>query len=300
MNRTRPWTLLNPLAGFLVGVLVGFTGVGGGALMTPLLVFLFGVAPQTAIGTDLLFAAITKGFGGWVHGARGSIDWLVLRRLSMGSLPAATLTLALLTVFPEERQTGALLLPALGVALALTSMAMLFQPSLHRLGQKLRTTKPDRFKGAQPGLTVAAGALLGFLVTLTSVGAGALGVVMLVYLYPYRLTPSKLVGTDIAHAIPLTLVAGLGHWSLGNVNFSLLATLLRRVDPGHHSRVAPEHQRQQRLCAQCDRSDAGIRRRQAPVAGLSAEFRLATRRGRPSANRIPGLQGPASWRTAED
>jgi hypothetical protein len=98
--------LLNPLAGFLVGVLVGFTGVGGGALMTPLLVFLFGVAPQTAIGTDLLFAAITKGFGGWVHGARGSIDWLVLRRLAAGSLPAAGLTLALLHFFPEEKRTG--------------------------------------------------------------------------------------------------------------------------------------------------------------------------------------------------
>jgi uncharacterized protein len=224
--------LLNPLAGFVVGVMVGFTGVGGGALMTPLLVFLFGVAPQTAIGTDLLFAAITKGFGGWVHGARGSIDWLVLRRLAAGSLPAAIITLTLLHYFPEERRTGALLLPALGIALLLTSLAMLFQRSLHQLGQKLRTTKPDRFKRAQPGLTVAAGALLGFLVTLTSVGAGALGVVMLVYLYPYRLTPAKLVGTDIAHAIPLTLVAGLGHWSLGNVNFTLLGSLLAGSIPG--------------------------------------------------------------------
>lgn len=224
--------LLNPLAGFLVGVLVGFTGVGGGALMTPLLVFFFGVAPQTAIGTDLLFAAITKGFGGWVHGARGSIDWVVLRRLAAGSLPAAIVTLMLLHYFPEERRTGALLLPALGIALLLTSVAMLLQRSLHRLGQHLRTTSPGRFKHAQPALTVAAGALLGFLVTLTSVGAGALGVVMLVYLYPYRLTPSKLVGTDIAHAIPLTLVAGLGHWSMGNVNFALLASLLAGSIPG--------------------------------------------------------------------
>ena len=217
--------LLNPLAGFLVGVLVGFTGVGGGALMTPLLVFLFGVAPQTAIGTDLLFAAITKGFGGWVHGARGSIDWLVLRRLASGSLPAAMLTLVLLHFFPEERKTGALLLPALGVALAMTSLAMLFQPSLHRLGQKLRTTKPDRFKGAQPGLTVAAGALLGFLVTLTSVGAGAIGVVVLTALYP-RLITRRLVGTDIVHAIPLTLVSGAGHATMGNVNLTLLGLLL--------------------------------------------------------------------------
>ncbi len=224
--------LLNPVAGFLVGVLVGFTGVGGGALMTPLLVFVFGIAPQTAIGTDLLFAAITKGFGGWVHGTRGSIDWLVLRRLCLGSLPAALMTLLLIRYFPPDKGLKALLLPALGVALAVTSVAMLFQPQLHRLGQKLRTTAPDRFKGAQPGLTVAAGVVLGFLVTLTSVGAGALGVVMLVYLYPYRLTPPKLVGTDIAHAIPLTLVGGLGHMSLGNVDFGLLGSLLLGSIPG--------------------------------------------------------------------
>ena len=224
--------LLNPLAGFLVGVLVGFTGVGGGALMTPLLVFLFGVAPQTAIGTDLLFASITKGFGSWVHGSRGSIDWLILRRLCAGSLPAAVLTLLLMRYFPPDKGLQALLLPALGIALALTSVAMLFQPTLHRLGQKLRTTTPERFKGAQPGLTVAAGAVLGFLVTLTSVGAGALGVVMLVYLYPYRLTPPKLVGTDIAHAVPLTLVAGLGHFGLGHVDFHLLGALLLGSIPG--------------------------------------------------------------------
>jgi uncharacterized membrane protein YfcA len=224
--------LLNPLAGFLVGVLVGFTGVGGGALMTPLLVLLFGVAPQTAIGTDLLFAAITKVFGAWVHGKRGSIDWLVLRRLASGSLPAALATLLLIRYFPPDKGLKSLLLPALGVALALTSAAMLFQPRLHQLGQKLRTTAPARFKHTQPGLTVAAGALLGFLVTLTSVGAGALGVVMLVYLYPYRLTPAKLVGTDIAHAIPLTLIAGIGHMSLGNVDLRLLGALLVGSIPG--------------------------------------------------------------------
>jgi uncharacterized protein len=224
--------LLYPLAGFLVGVIVGFTGVGGGAVMTPMLVFIFGMAPQIAIGTDLLFASVTKGFGAYVHGSRGSIDWLVLRRLATGSLPAAALTLSAMRYFPPEKDIKALLLFALGVALVLTSVAMLFQPRLHRLGQRLRTTTPDRFKRMQPGLTVAAGALLGFLVTLTSVGAGALGVVMLVYLYPYRLTPAKLVGTDIAHAVPLALVAGLGHWGLGNVNFALLGALLAGSIPG--------------------------------------------------------------------
>ena len=223
---------LNALAGFLVGILVGFTGVGGGAMMTPVLVFVFGVAPQTAIGTDLLFASITKAFGTWAHGARGTIDVVVLRRLCLGSLPAAALTLLLLSNYPADKEINKLLMPALGAALALTSVAMLFQPRLHRLGQKLRSSSPVEFKGAQPGLTVLAGAILGFLVTLTSVGAGALGVVMLVYLYPYRLTPPKLVGTDIAHAVPLTLLAGLGHFGLGNVDFGLLATLLVGSIPG--------------------------------------------------------------------
>ena len=224
--------LLNPIAGFFVGVLVGFTGVGGGALMTPLLVFLFGVAPQTAIGTDLLFACITKIFGAWIHGKRGTIDWIVLRRLSMGSLPAAAAMLVLLHYFPADRDLRSFLLSALGVALAITSIAMLFQRRLHALGQKLRSSEPDRFKRAQPGLTVLAGAILGVLVTLTSVGAGALGVVMLVYLYPYRLTPTKLVGTDIAHAIPLTLIAGVGHLTLGNVDLKLLGSLLLGSVPG--------------------------------------------------------------------
>jgi uncharacterized protein len=224
--------LLNPLAGFLVGVLVGFTGVGGGALMTPLLVFLFGVAPQTAVGTDLLFASMTKAVGGWVHGKRGSIDWLVLRRLCAGSLPAAAMTVALLHYSPQHAGLRAMILPGLGVALVLTSMAMLLKPQLHRLGQRLRTTTPERFKRFQGPLTVIAGAVLGFLVTLTSVGAGALGVVMLVYLYPFRLTPAKLVGTDIAHAIPLTLLAGIGHMSLGNVDFRLLGMLLIGSVPG--------------------------------------------------------------------
>ena len=224
--------LLNALAGLVVGFLVGFTGVGAGALMTPLLVLALGVAPQTAVGTDLLFASITKGVGVWVHGKRGSIDREVLRRLCIGSLPTAALTLLLLHYFPDNRGLGALILPGLGVALVVTSLAMMFQVRLNRLGKQLRTDSPARFKGAQPLLTVCAGALLGFLVTLTSVGAGALGVVMLVYLYPFRLTPPKLVGTDIAHAVPLTLIAGLGHLGLGNVDFSLLGPLLAGSIPG--------------------------------------------------------------------
>jgi uncharacterized membrane protein YfcA len=224
--------LLTSLAGFVVGFLVGFTGVGAGALMTPLLVLILGIAPQTAVGTDLLFASVTKGVGVYVHGKRGSIDWGVLRRLCAGSLPAAALTLLLLHYFPDNRGLDSIILPGLGVALVVTSLAMTFQTKLNRLGKRLRTTTPDAFKGVQPMLTVAAGALLGFLVTLTSVGAGALGVVMLVYLYPFRLTAPKLVATDIAHAVPLTLIAGLGHLSLGNVDFTLLGPLLVGSIPG--------------------------------------------------------------------
>jgi len=213
-------------------MLVGFTGVGGGALMTPLLILLFGVAPQTAIGTDLLFAAITKAFGSWIHGTRGSIDWQILARLSAGSLPAAALTLLFIRNFPPDRELQAFLLRGLGAAILLTSLAIIFQTRIRHWGRALRTISPERFQRTQPALTVAAGALLGFLVTLTSVGAGALGVVMLVYLYPFRLTPLKLVGTDIAHAIPLTLVAGLGHMSLGNVDLRLLGGLLLGSIPG--------------------------------------------------------------------
>ncbi len=241
--------LLYPVAGFLVGVLVGFTGVGGGALMTPTLVLLFGMAPQVAIGTDLLFASVTKCFGTYVHGSRGSIDWQVLRRLAMGSLPAAVIALWTLRYLGPQQDVKDVLLFALGIALAMTSIALLFQPRLHRLGRNLRTTMPEGFKRAQPALTVACGAILGFLVTFTSVGAGALGMVMLVYLYPFRLTPAKLVGTDIAHAVPLTLVAGLGHWGLGNVNFGMLGMLLIGSIPGIivgsrlSTRLNPKHVR---------------------------------------------------------
>jgi uncharacterized protein len=224
--------LVTPIAGFLVGALVGLTGVGGGALMTPLLIFMFGVAPQTAVGTDLMFASITKTFGSFVHGTRGSIDWRVLRRLSLGSLPAAVATLLWMAHAHPDKGTNGIILTALGIALALTSMALLFQSRLHAMGQRARIADPDKFKHAQPMLTVFAGALLGFLVTFTSVGAGALGTVMLVYLYPFRLTPVKLVGTDIAHAVPLTLVAGLGHFALGSLDMTLLGVLLVGSIPG--------------------------------------------------------------------
>lgn len=223
---------INPVAGFVVGLLVGITGVGGGSLMTPLLVLVFGMAPAAAVGTDLWFAAITKLVGGTVHHQRGGVDWQVVRRLSLGSLPAAVLTLAWLHASGLGPVKQGLILHMLGVVLVLTALAMLLKKQLHAVGQRLRSSAPERFKGVQPPLTVLAGALLGFLVTLTSVGAGALGTVMLVYLYPFRMTPTRLVGTDIVHAIPLTMVAGMGHLWMGNVDLPLLGQLLLGSIPG--------------------------------------------------------------------
>lgn len=218
--------LATVLSGFGVGFIVGLTGIGGGALMTPVLVLIFGVAPQTAVGTDLLFACITKVFGVAVHGRRGTVHWEIVTRLAAGSLPAALLTILLLGYFGSSQVRSGLIMDALGIALLLTAIGLLLRRQLHEVGKTLRTHAPAGFKGAQPALTVLAGAIVGCLVALTSVGAGALGTVALVYLYPYRLTPAKLVGTDLAHAIPLTLVAGGGHLILGHIDFQLLANLL--------------------------------------------------------------------------
>lgn len=221
--------MLDPMliaAGALTGFLVGMTGVGGGALMTPLLLLLFGVTPLTAVGTDLWFAALTKLFASRAHQAYGLIEWSIARRLWLGSLPAAGLTLVVIHHAPLTAATGALLKGLIAVAVLVTAMGLLLHKPLHALGQKWRTQKAHRFKAVQMPLTVAAGALLGVLVTLTSVGAGALGAVLLTYLYPFRLTPPRLIATDIVHAIPLTFFAGAGHLAIGNVDFTLLGNLL--------------------------------------------------------------------------
>jgi uncharacterized protein len=224
--------LMHAIAGFLVGVMVGMTGVGGGALMTPLLVLLFGVAPATAVGTDLWFAALTKIVGGFMHHQKGSVDWQVLRRMCLGSLPASLATLAWLHLSGHEQLKQGLILTALGCVLLLTAAAMFFRAYSQAWGKQRRTRGPECFKRVQPAMTVLAGAILGFLVTLTSVGAGALGVVMLVYLYPLRMIPARLVGTDIVHAIPLTILAGTGHALMGNVDLGLLGNLLLGSVPG--------------------------------------------------------------------
>lgn len=199
---------------------------GGGALMTPLLLLLFGVAPLTAVGTDLWFAAITKLFATRIHHGHGLIDWQVVRRLWLGSLSASACTLVWMKFHPVDQTSLTLMKAAIATAVMVTALGIFFQKPLHALGRKLRTTDGEHFKVWQPSLTVLAGVVLGVLVTLTSVGAGALGAVFLAYLYPLRLTTPRLIATDIVHAIPLAMFAGLGHLLMGNVNFGLLGNLL--------------------------------------------------------------------------
>ena len=220
---------LYSVAGLFVGLLVGLTGVGGGSLMTPLLVILFGFHPATAVGTDLLYAAATKTAGTAVHGWRGTVDWRIVRRLALGSIPATLLTLAALAIAKDRAQNvGGLISVVLGAALVLTGIATLFR---ERIVQALSASFSGIDGSRIAGWTVALGAVLGVLVSLTSVGAGALGMTALLVLYP-RSPVSRLVGSDIAHAVPLTLIAGIGHWSMGEVDVGLLGALLLGSIPG--------------------------------------------------------------------
>jgi uncharacterized protein len=206
------------IGGFVVGVVVGLTGVGGGALMTPLLVLLFGIHPATAVGTDLLQAAVTKAGGTYVHARHGRVDWRITGLLAAGSIPAAILTILGLQHLARGLSGSRIITLVLGCALVLTACALALRPQLRRLSR-------------DPALTVAAGVVLGFVVTVTSVGAGALGVTALFLLYP-QLKTSRIVASDLAHAVPLTLVAGLGHWMFGSVDFHLLLSLLAGSLPG--------------------------------------------------------------------
>ncbi|AHJ65089.1 sulfite exporter TauE/SafE family protein [Granulibacter bethesdensis] len=217
------------LSGLGVGCLVGMTGVGGGSLMTPLLVLVLGVHPQTAIGTDLLFAAITKSVGTSVHGFSRNIDWAVVCRLASGSIPASALTLLWLHGHGGlEPEISRIMGRVLGGALLLTAGSLFFRPWLHRIaGARRKPLSPARVSS----LTVLFGICLGVLVSLSSVGAGAIGVTVLIALYP-ELSMARIVGSDVAHAVPLTMIAGLGHWMLGSVNGILLLSLLAGSLPG--------------------------------------------------------------------
>ncbi len=235
--------LVTTVSGFFVGLLVGATGVGGGSLMTPLLVLVMDVAPATAVGTDLLYASLTKVGGAWAHGRRSNIDWRICGLLAAGSLPAATVTLLALSQLSVEPDHYAMVLKrCLGVALMLSAAALLLRDRLHAIA--LRRSAATALEPSAPITTVAIGAVVGALVTATSVGAGALGVAALLFLYP-KLPTARIVGTDIAHAVPLTMLAGLGHASFGGVDLHLLGNLLLGSLPGvwlgsHLSRALPE------------------------------------------------------------
>jgi uncharacterized protein len=220
---------LYTVSGLGVGLLVGLTGVGGGSLMTPLLVLLFGVHPATAVGTDLLYAAATKAGGTLVHGLRGTVDWRVTGRLAAGSVPATALTLLWLHHFGTHGSAASGLIQfVLGLALLLTAVALVFRGRIVAFAMR-HALEPS---GARvTGLTVLTGALLGVLVSLTSVGAGAIGVTVLLLLYP-KLPTARIVGSDVAHAVPLTLIAGIGHWMLGSTDWAMLASLLLGSLPG--------------------------------------------------------------------
>jgi uncharacterized protein len=220
---------LYSLSGFCVGMLVGLTGVGGGSLMTPVLVLLFGIHPATAVGTDLLYASMTKTLGTAVHGFNHTVSWRLTLLLASGSVPATAATLlALYELGLTGEAASGLITTVLGGALILTAISLAFRKKLIEFATaRMGELEPGRVAA----LTVATGAVLGVLVSLSSVGAGAIGMTALIFLYP-RMPIARLVGSDIAHAVPLTLVAGVGHLFLGSINWMLLESLLIGSLPG--------------------------------------------------------------------
>jgi uncharacterized protein len=216
-------------SGFCVGVLVGMTGVGGGSLLTPLLILIFGVHPTTAVGTDLLFAASTKATGTIVHSAARTVDWVLVSLLAIGSAPATIATLFVFSHFDlKDAAAQHVVTIALGCVLLITALFLI-------AGRMVRERYAGRLNGLDPRtarlLTVLLGLTMGVLVTATSIGAGAIGVTILLILHP-KMVPGRIVGSDIAHAVPLTLLAGAGHWYLGSVDWTLLGNLLIGSIPG--------------------------------------------------------------------
>ncbi len=220
---------LYPVSGFVVGLLVGLTGVGGGSLMTPLLILLFGIHPATAVGTDLLYAAATKSAGSVVHGLNRTVDWRVVRRLATGSVPMTIITIAALSYFDIKGEGVRQLIGAvLAFALLLTAVTLVFRNRIvARYAPALSALSPNRIAL----LTVVVGGVLGILVSISSVGAGAIGVTALVLLYP-KLPTARIVGSDIVHAVPLTLVGGIGHWFLDSIDWMVFVALIFGSIPG--------------------------------------------------------------------
>jgi len=220
--------LIAILSGFGIGAIVGMTGVGGGSLMTPLLLSVFKLNPAVAIGTDLWFACITKVAGSASHHMSGHVNWRITGLLLAGSIPASLATVALMHQTGITKGWASALTFSLGIALLLTAVTVAYKQAWHAVGLRLERWLPENRKAP---LTVLCGLILGVLVSLSSIGAGAIGATLIMLMYP-RLPSHRIVGTDIAHAVPLTLVAGIGHATLGHVDWVLLGSLLIGSIPG--------------------------------------------------------------------
>lgn len=241
---------LYSLSGLFVGALVGITGVGGGSLMTPLLVLLFGIHPATAVGTDLLYAAITKTAGTAVHGMHGRVNWRIVGCLAAGSVPAALVMLWLMAgVDRKSIEVAHAITSALGWLLVMTAFMLIFRAQVLSFARRAMGERAPPRPLTIALFTIVLGLALGILVTLTSVGAGALGVTVLLILYP-RLDVREIVGSDIVHAVPLTLIGGMGYWFIGEIDWAMLSALLVGSIPGIviGSLVAPKlHERTIRI-----------------------------------------------------
>ena len=224
MENLLEFNYLYIVAGALVGLLVGLTGVGGGSLMTPLLTLLFGVSPSIAVGTDLAFAALTKGVGTFAHRLQGHVRWDIVRLLCLGSLPAAIASICFLKYLGSISQEWQQFIKvSIGVSVLVTAVSLIFRA---RIKAWLSMNPQYEVKGnSLRWTTIGAGVLIGILVTISSIGAGAIGATIILFLYP-TLKPAEVAGTDIAYAVPLTALAGLGHFWLGNVHLDLLVALL--------------------------------------------------------------------------
>ena len=229
------------LSGALVGFAIGLTGVGGGSLMTPILL-LFNYPAPVAIGTDLLYASFTKTGGVFFHNLKGNVQWKTMGLMALGSIPASLVVnvFILNDEFRENDNYESLLTTSLGVMLILTSLVIAFQERIRRrinanteAAPHIQFTPPfDGYAQHHTAvMTLILGLVLGVCVTLSSVGAGAFGAAALFLLYP-RLKTTSVVGTDIAHAVPLTMVAGLGYLYNGLVDFTLLGALMVGSLPG--------------------------------------------------------------------
>lgn len=220
------------LAGVLVGFCVGITGVGGGSLMTPILISLFRIEPHIAIGTDLLYAAISKFCGSLVHAKKLNIVWPIVLWLALGSIPASFITHWVLDNYlSNSTHYKTVLTMVLGFMLTLTGLSIMFRAQIERFFDKIRVEKKGNLSEQAFNIegkklyVIIMGVVLGVFVTLSSVGAGAFGIMALILMFP-NLPMIRIIGSDVVHAVLLTSVAGFAHMTSGNVDFHLLGWLL--------------------------------------------------------------------------